>query len=336
MKREPLLVDKILSFPYGDNSNKILPKPFWETTRSNLQLAKRFVFDTQATEYCASLIREEPRIIADAQDFAIAPFDRTYIEIDFTSWYRTVTGNQPDANADTRLGYLIVKNEVRVLAESPNGAAISPIVYNLNKPFSYDEELKSCEFLGISRMQLDVFYWGESSFKKLQKTEWQKEGIRSLRANHSFSIALSDKKVERFYESSAGDLRNIIALLLFMNRTSKTRYEKQVPMLPGKWIGRKQSTFLKHKIISFSVNPIPKLIKLSAGESIKRRLHDVRGHLCHNFEARTNHHDHDWIESTEKHMHWYCACGGVRWWRKSHVRGYEEQGIVTSEYKVTD
>ena len=33
---------------------------------------------------------------------------------------------------------------------------------------------------------------------------------------------------------------------------------------------------------------------------------------------------------------WFCECGGLRWWRKQHMRGHEEKGLVTSEYKVTE
>jgi hypothetical protein len=354
-RRKPLLVDRFLAQSYSDDhAVSIVPYPFWETTRSNLLLAKRFVFDRQATEYCAELLHREPRIIADAQDFAIPPFDRTYIEIDFLSWYRTLTGREPDFTGDTRTGYLIVNNEVRCISESIDGIGISPLAYHLNRPFSHQEEIDLCAELKISRISLDSFYWAESIKRFCDVTcedgkhivtagndEWQQEGIRSLRANHSFKIHLTEKLRtqqvwENFYSGSAGDLRNIIGLLLFLNRTSQTRYERELPHQPGRWIGRKHATFLKHRVISFSVNPVPRLIKLAAGEGIRRRLHDVRGHLCHNQVARTNHHDHDWVESESNHLKWFCECGGLRWWRKQHMRGHEEKGLVTSEYKVTE
>jgi hypothetical protein len=318
-----------------------------------LKLAKHFVFDHQASEYCATLLKQEPRIVADAQDFAIPPFDRTYIEIDFKTWYRVLAGKEPDAHADTRTGYLIVKNEVHCLSEARDGVGLSPIAYRLNQPFTLQEEVQLVKQLETSRTALDLFFWGESAlaFTRIEHVdgrheahldhEWQKEGLRSLRANHGFSIhapsSLSLPKLwDSFYQGSAGDLRNIIGLLLFLNRTSKTHYETEVPMLPGRWIGRKQATFLKHRVISFSVNPVPRLLKLAAGESIRRRLHDVRGHLCHNEVARTNNHDHDWQESEANHLKWFCSCGGLRWWRKQHMRGHEELGLVTSEYRVTD
>jgi hypothetical protein len=353
-KREPLLADKFLALGYHpEDTSGVVTKAFWQTTCSNLKLAKHFVFDRQATEYCAALLKQEPRIVADAQDFAIPPFERTYIEIDFTAWYRVLAGREPDGHADIRMGYLIVKNEVRCLSESLEGVGLSPISYRLNEPFTLEEEVKLCRQLQISRSKLDLFFWAESAFTftRVENVdgrreahvdhEWQKEGLRSLRANHGFAFNLPPHRSlpkiwDRFYESSAGDLRNIIGLLLFLNRTSKTRYETEAPLLPGRWIGCKQATLLRHRVISFSVNPVPRLLKLAAGESIRRRLHDVRGHLCHNEVARTNLHDHEWEESEENHLRWSCSCGGLRWWRKPHMRGHEERGLVTSEYRVTE
>jgi hypothetical protein len=162
-----------------------------------------------------------------------------------------------------------------------------------------------------------------------------------LRENHSFELNLRagiDKRQfwGQLYNGSAGDLRNIIGLLLFLNRTSQVRYEREEPTLPGRFIGRKQTNFLAHRVISFKLNPLPRLVKLCAGESIRRRLHDVRGHFCHNKIARENNHLHDWIEAAENHLQWSCECGGLRWWRNPHMRGHEGKGLVLSEYNVKE
>jgi hypothetical protein len=353
VKREPLLADRFLSNTRSPR-NDIVPQQFWDTTRSNLMLAKRFVLDRDAVRYCAELVRDNPRIIADAHDFAIPPFERTYIEFPFTEWYETVTGRTADATADTHAGYLIVGNSVRCLAGFQDSVALTPIEYHLNQPWTVKESFKMATTLGTSRLSFDMFYWGESMHKfgylknKMEDepdfefaSDWQKEGVRSLRANHSFTLNLmpgmnAPAIWQKFYQGSAGDLRNIIAMLLFLNRTSKTRYEKEVGMQPGRWIGRKQANLLTHRVISYSVNPVPRLVKLVAGEGIRRRLHDVRGHLCHNEVARTNGCTHDWIEFADNHLKWRCECGGLRWWRAEHRRGHEAKGFVTSEYKVTD
>jgi hypothetical protein len=349
VKREPLLADKFMAKSF----NGVTTRQFWDTTRSNLMLAKRFVLNHDAARYCAELIRDNPRIIADAQDFAIPPFERTYIELPFTVWYETLTGKVADADADKWAGYLIVGNSVRSFAGNDDGVGLAPIEYRLNQPWSLGQEVEMAQTLGTSRMNFDLFFWGESvrQFGHVVRKgeghefefndEWDAQGVRSLRANHSFTmhadprLSLSDLW-HRFYNGSAGDLRDIIALLLFLNRTSGTRYEQELGTQPGRWIGRKQSNFLSHRVISFSVNPVPRLVKLVAGESIRRRLHDVRGHLCHNEVARVNGCTHEWVEFADNHLKWKCECGGLRWWRKEHRRGHEAKGLVTSEYKVID
>lgn len=354
-KREPLLADKFLAMEY----NRTVPRGYWDSSRSNLMLAKRFVLDHGASIYCAEMIKQCPRIIADAQDFAIPPFQRTYIELPLVDWYERITDRRADPTGDQRIGYLIVNNDVRCFAENAEEAGIFPIEYHLNQPFSLQQEFALVQKLGTSRLGLDLFYWGESAKdfgfgndwkvnrqRDTEMDDWQREGLRSLRANHSFSVHLpshprySEEQLpeiwDNFRQGAGGDLRNIIALLIFLNRTSRVRVEREMPF-KRQMVYRKPVNLLKHRVITIHVNPVPKLLHIAAGEGIRRRLHDVRGHFCHNEVARTNHHEHDWQEDAEAdHLRWTCVCGGLRWWRKEHKRGHEDKGIVTSEYKVKE
>lgn len=386
-KREPLLVDKWLA-----DGESIATQQFTDTTRDGLRLAKRFVLDDQATRYCAEIIRDAPRIIADAQDFAIPPFHRTYIEFPFRTWFKTVTGRDSDDDSDRRIGYLIVGNTVRCLAESDVGRPmLYPVQYQLWHPFSLSEQIELVQKLHTNRLALDIFYWGESALKFMpgewvtnhtfdvpeispttfgvrlgafagesegeiesrateedrklaRETEWDRAGMRALRANHRFEMILHPRNVgkepelwQMLCQGSCGELRNIIAMLLFLNRTSKIRAEREEPTLHNRMYKRQPIPLLKHRVITLHVDPKPRLLRLVAGEGIRRRLHDVRGHLCHNRIARENHHDHEWIEAEEGHlseMQWYCECGALRWWRHEHQRGTQKQGVSSAEYKV--
>jgi hypothetical protein len=353
--REPLLADRFLAADYKNFGAGLVTREFWDTTRDNLCLAKRFVLTEDAARYCAQLLKDAPRIVADAQDFAIPSHERMYIEFPFKVWYETLTGAKLDYSGDSRIGYLIVGNEirseVRVLAESLGEAGLSPFEYHLNQPLTFQQQLALAKRFNVSRMAFDLFFWGSSvagigtvTVKNGQKhvtfDEWQKEGIRALRDNHSFSIHIPHRREhelpaiwDKFYDASAGDLRNIIGLLLFLNRTAHTRVEREEPY-QSRMINRKPVNLLKHRVITMHVNPVPKLIHLAAGEGIRRRLHDVKGHFCHNEITWTNNHDHEWDEDPEHDFHWYCVCGAFRWWRKKHKRGDDAQGIVTSSYKV--
>lgn len=353
LRREPLLIDKFLALnPSELRSDRLLPREYYDSTRANLRLAKLFVLSREATTYCAQLLKEAPRIIADAQDFAIPPFRQMYLEIPFDTWYETLTGEPNDRSGDRRMGYLIVGSQVRVLVEGADGVELSPVEYHLNEPLSLEQEVEFVKRAGTSRIALDLFYWGGSAaaFGTVRAgtgaagvvayDEWQKEGLRALRANHGFAIHLHRSKLgqiqkiwESFSTASAGDLRNIIGLLLFLNRTSQMRYEREEPF-QQRMLGRRPVNLLKHRTITLHVNPVPQLLSLAAGEGIRRRLHDVKGHFCHNQAARVNTHTHDWVEAPETALQWHCACGGVRWWRKAHKRGSEDKGIVTSSYNV--
>jgi hypothetical protein len=345
LKRQPLLADLFLA------SKKIagIPNQFWDTTRENLMMAKRFVLDEDAARYCAEMVRRAPRIIADAQDFALRPFEQMWIEFPFRVYWEEMHKKAADATSDERLGYLFIGPIVRVITEAhqpvpvPGGFSsktmVSPLQYHLNQPWSFETQIKMAEKYGTSRLGFDALYWG-SAYNQFVR-EQDMAGLHSLRENHSFSIEWTGETlINTFHElsnGSAGDLKNIIALLLFLNRTSKTQTIRELPP-ERRMIHAKPSVLLRHSVITLKVNPVPKLLKLAAGEGVFRRLHDVRGHFCHNEQARTAECEHEWREIDGHHLlQWRCtSCQGMRWWRKQHRRGHEELGRVTSTYQVTE
>lgn len=374
MKRQPLLIDQLLA---SKDWQETYDRSFRERVIEGLYMAKRFVLDQQAAEYIGQMMRKMPRIIADAQDFAIPPFQRMWIEYPARTLFKAVTGAESSADSDVTVGYLFDGPLVRVamLGEKPSGPpGVMPIEYVMNRPFTVREEMRLAEKLGFSRALLDVFYWGDS-FKylreemqeKLHSTDFleqdearkltdedlrfvtgqldgaesARQALRALRATHSFRLvptpnrAVSDRDIWDFVsEGSAGDLRNIIGILLFLNRTQDIQYVRDVGFA-GAMVNRKPTRLLPHKVISLKVDPMPRLKRLCVGEGITRRLHDVRGHFCHNEVARTSGCQHpDWEEF--KPLHWRCPqCRGVRWWRKEHHRGKLERGVVSASYAVT-
>jgi hypothetical protein len=337
LKRKPTLADMFLA---TSKKHELFLPHFHETTVDNLRQAHRFVIDDEAIRYIGEMIRDMPRIIADAQDFAIPPFQKTWIEFNARLLFRTITGIEPDPNGDENLGYLIVGPVVRVIAGMDDGThspEVLPLQYKMFQPWSLDEELKFSATTRISRLNLDAMFWGSTAGMFLNERD--KVGLRALRENHSMELCCKDHYKEHIMDQlavgQAGDLRNVIAILLFLNRMNNDIYERHVP-LAQTVIRARTAPLLKHTVITIKLNPIPKLRKLCAGEGVWRRLHDVRGHYCHNKEARYSGCMHEWEET--RPLHWECTlkCGGMRWWRHEHKRGHEEKGIVTSEYKVTE
>jgi hypothetical protein len=340
IKREPLLCDKILnSKPFS-----ILPKPFVHSTLQGIRLAKRFVLSHDAAHMVAEMVRDMPRVIADAQDFAIPPFDLMWIEFPFRDFWETVTGRSADHDADTRIGYLINGTTVREcmcadgLGADGELAGIMPMEYHLHHPLTAEQEIEFCRRVQVSRITLDNLFWGEQA--NAFRDDPNKEALRSLRNNHGFTMhsvhALSDPDLfDMVVMRSGGTLRNLIAILLFLNRTRDLLVTSQVPHQQA-MIGLKPGVLLRHSLITLRLNPTPRLLTLVPGQGVWRRLHDVRGHFCHDKRARAAGHDwcaHDWEETDP--LHWQCTkCHGKRWWRHEHKRGHEDKGLVTSEYSV--
>jgi hypothetical protein len=139
---------------------------------------------------------------------------------------------------------------------------------------------------------------------------------------------------------SGGNLKQALAILLFLNRTRKIQVVEEIGMKAMVPRPNHPKVLLAHSVIRMSADPVTIVKDLCANESVFRRLHDVRGHFCHDKVARESSCEpHEWEESedsSDKHLRWSCKlCKGKRWWRHEHRRGHEDAGLVTSEYRVT-
>jgi hypothetical protein len=352
--RRPTLADLTLA---SDSREAIMDRVWYERRRDQLRAAKKFVLDDQAAIYLATMLREHPRVIADAQDFAIPPFNLMWVELPFRSFYAAMTGEEPDSTSDTQVGYLIESPSVWVAAASEDhrDACFLPTGFVLHKPMTIEEQLGLADKLEVSRLGIDLWFWGESASFFAggrryvdNKTAWDKESLHALQDNHSVQFAplkpkYQDKKLGQLLHGSAGDLRNIIGLLLFINRTRDITYEKDVPMAQS-LIKRKPKPLMPHKVISIKLDPLPRLMKLAAGEGIRRRFHEVRGHFCHDETARAGcphgkYETGDWGEWWEEYemLRWRCTgCSGKRWWKPEHTRGSSDVGVIKEQtYAVT-
>lgn len=362
--RKPLLADLLLA----TGTKKYLMDTRWtERSLDRLRLAKKFVLDDKAAEYVALMVKENPRIVADAQDFAVPPFKLMWVEFPFATYFRTVSDTEPDATSDRRLGYLVSGSTVVVGAESSTGCSWLPVEYQLHKPMTASEEHHLMETLKTSRLGIDVWFWGQTARFFMDDTptvkelaledraaaldrinQWGAAGLRALRANNTVQLAPIkapyDKTVyPMLLEGSAGDLRNIVAMLLFLNRTADVQYQEETPMGQA-IVHRAVRPLMPYTTISMKLDPMPRLRKLVAGSGVMRRLHDVRGHFCHDKRAREGclHGEElqgDWGEWWEEYdvLRWKCVrCGGKRWWRKEHHRGSSDVGVIKEQiYAVT-
>lgn len=357
MKREPLLADKLLA------TSITWAKQYDKTAKSNLLTAKRFVLDREAAQYIGNMVHDVPRILADANDFAIPPFENMWVEMPFDAYFEAVnkvpnvdySGRFIDGE-DMQWGMLIRGSSVRVAAgggtnnqRHTNDGIFGPIEYLLHRPPTFEENYQFRSRFSFSRLTYNQLLWG-ASYQDLSENAADAKHVLSeshtlryvestlldpkIAAKKGYTQGDVDLQAADIMMQGAGDLRNIIAILLFLNRTQDIQIIHEVGPKQG-FIGNHLRPYLKHNVITLKVDPTPRFKRMTAGHGAFKRLHDVRGHFCHNRQARESNCMHpDW-EETDEGRQWQCVqCKGLKWWRHEHRRGHEEKGIVTSEYQV--
>jgi hypothetical protein len=364
----PLLIDRLThSFlDQGDMRRYIehlkLPGPARGVVyfQDLVRRAHRFVLDDNALTRIAEIIRDVPEMIVRNCDFAVPVFDDMWIEFNPAPLYRIINGQEMEGPAK-KVGYLISHNRVWIMVQIEGGKAV-PLAYHyeLNTEWTVEDQLSFCKDCGVSRMQLDQHFWG-ATWSLLDGEE-----RHALRARHRVVNMLDSppddhpqknlilEAIHNNFMEGAGDLRNLIAILLMLNRPKVTTLTV-MPRRQG-FIGNKLKPFLSHSVISINLDARETVRQIGspADASAPKRRHEVRGHWCQNEKAKAGSRHgciHEWrparIEEITSRMQaddpddttrrWACPlCGGKRWWRKDHQRGHGGEGFVIQDgYSVT-
>ena len=349
-KRKPLLLDEVLA-----NRHKGVPKDERrkiEVVQARLRNAKVFKFDEDAAIYAAQMMRDYPEAIAHDVDFAIPPFQQMYIEYPFPKFYEILTPEGirvrdplPLEDQDADVGYFYDGPRVYVMSRTTNKndaqGMVLPLRFRLNQPFTFQEEVEVSKTLQGSRLTLDAFFWGSCYPKLIERKD--NASMRALRERHSCEVwygkhTLFEPKdlMTHLLYTNAGDMRSIIAFILFLNRTRDMQIVDDIPPAPG-FVRAKPRTLTRYNLIHIKLDPGPMLKRVFKSRATGgwRREHDVRGHWCHDrtYHANGKPHEHDLRET--HHQYWKCLkCGGCKWWRKEHHRGRKDLGQVRTVYEV--
>lgn len=351
-KRKPTLADRFTASRIVSTNNLVAPAVA-TALQTKIRSARRFVFDAAASERVATVVRDIPELIVRESQLARAPFDMTWIEYDARAYWLTVTQqHHVDMTSDIRVGFLVDHNRVSVIAEGQDGCGVFPFAYHLNTEWPPEDQARFCHQMGILPPEIDFWLWGSSANRFIERGETSL--LRKLRDHNMAECTMAPRyNASNLLDGGSGDLRTILALLLMLNRPSVVSYRNALPAARG-WIGNKMRPFMSHTTVSVSLDPVStlRLIGTSAGDSVSRRRHEVRGHYCHDKTAR----DymliagcmHDWQACDEEWTpwlnaplddvnHWICrVCSGKRWWRKDHERGSAEVGFVEHDgYEIT-
>jgi hypothetical protein len=357
--REPTLADILIAQIGG----KLPPRSLYNTGKfknyaHKIRMAEKFVFDEAASQRVGEVIRDVPELMVEQIQFARPPFDLCWIEYELDPIFKLLNpkGHNPiDQTRDKKIGILIEHNSIITSSLTHNGlTTVLPFKYHLNTEWTLEDQLRFCDQMKISRMQIDMWLWG-AVYNKFMK-EGKKDYMRVLRDSNMVEMMyehdLTHEQAIRVMRSTVGDFKNHIAVLLMLNRPTLTVYAR-VANARG-WIRHKPRPFMAYNSVRMALDPVPVIRKLSEGhgEGELRRRHRVRGHYCHNDAARKAllHHScvHDWhpanneweaikAEVGDEVEHWVClsSCGGRRWWREQHERGSAGIGYVDhTQYKV--
>ena len=359
-KRESTLADRFLA-TRGHDALIYMKKPFVEALLRKIRAAHKFVLDEDAATQVAHVVRDIPELLVRQHEFARAPFDLTWVEFPHWKFWREC-GNDPlnqDSTADHTLGYLIDGNVVSVVTGGTVGEPMmAPLPgifqYYLNSEWPPDALASFLQENGSIAEHLDRYLWGSTAERIDRET---REKLR-LRYQVGLCPVLKSPKADAYrdmldvaFSGSIGELRNVIAILLMLNRPTVTRYSN-APASRG-WFKSKSVPFMAHTSVTISLNAVDtmRLLGTAEGEGVPRRRHEVRGHYCHNRIARAHFRMsgcmHDWrpcgddwtpvganIADADR---WVCAaCEGKRWWRAEHERGDASIGFRShTDYQVT-
>lgn len=331
MKQPPKSWSKLTLYDRILHSNLKASRP------AKFDNARRFKITDRASERIREAMASAPELIAENGEFAIPPFDPMWVEFNsrVLLHHEKLSGDamQDDPTSDVNIGYLFDGNEVTVYCEGESLEPIPlPIKYRLNTFMTIKEQQRIAEWFGTSRIGIDPFLWGHEMHKSLEDSH-----RHMLRRQHSMEIGgalldMNENERHGVYVGSAGEIRNIIAILLMINQPAKIIQTREVPRQRGLVKG-KSIAYYGYSEIDIDLDRrrrISILTKPRRGQANwQLRWHEVRGHFVHNHAKQANH-AHDWEEDTPRK--WKCqiaGCKATRTWREyPEGKGTAEKGFV--------
>lgn len=389
-KRRPTLADRFITRKFAEWERAVHPKTL-DQLKGSVRHARRFVLNEDATRRLGEIITTIPDLLVREHRFARAPYDLTWVEFPSHILWEHFRRHHPEAyehpgiwgdpeTADHTVGYLIDHERVNVICGGtvgdPDGdACVLPIQYRLHTEWTQAERDEFVRRAGITtdaegrrygvtdNDQIEMYLWGSTwvdigTAVRLELT--QRNTVEFLPSNplhRNHRYWMGDGEMRDAVRGSVGELRNIIAILLVMNRPSLTKYVRDFSNSRGFFRG-KLLPFMAHTTVTIDIDAVPTLRKIGtpSEDAVAKRRHEVKGHYkhdqiardysriagcIHEFQASHGPED-DWALWPDAPIgmpgepgvprNWVCAaCGGKRWWQKDHERGSAEKGFVAHD-----
>ena len=332
-------------------------------------LARRFVFDKEASTHLGHFIRDCGALIMANRQFAIPPFDVTYIQVELDEMIAAIgKGSTADTmgqeNRDQQVGYLIENRRVWPMALSARSSGLGLFRYQMDTPAGPgpifgddpvqlgdkdDEWARAVLLLGTTvhdlpdeDTRLDIV---RSNRISLDSNFEARATMRSVPGGPGdVRVRLTDEtpKISRMQKrmnvtAAAGDMRIVWAALLLINQKRGNITFREVPWQAALYKG-KRKVFGAHSVVTIHLAPRQTISgAMRPGLHVPKAAHEVKGHFAH-FNLKDGC-IHEWPSmpdiSTDGIARWHCLhCGGRRTWKKAYATGDARVGFTTKEYEV--
>lgn len=337
------------------NNEWFLPRSHANRIAEATNRAERFLFTEDASRLVGQFCRECSNLILDNRQFAIPPFNDTYVEYD-PLFIRQVKNIVDPAERATHHGYLVTGNYIYYFASGfysdleakiwTDETIISPTYFTFAPPGQeafkdtrdtpFHDAAEDDRLAGFS-IGLRAYNHSSTLNRKAISKEVQPHVFYEFkeRMHTRLNAADASKAVGSALGSAAGTVLYLWAALLWLNRPTHTTFV-EVPATRRISKG-KLKAYAAHRIVEIDLRKA-RTVRAAFLSSIPRespRRHKVRGTFCHK-GGQVLGCSHVWPLLADEDGHWVCkACGRIRWWRKDHVAGDATKGWVDHEYAVT-
>jgi hypothetical protein len=246
------------------------------------------------------------------------------VDLFLQAFGRPKTGN--DEKRDWRVGYLVVGNMIFAISKGMDGRAPAVLLYAIvigpseGRPDEVvmSRRMKAAHMLGSSDNDIPM--------------EMRNEIVEKY---HFLNISeLPENKLREILPDGAGDLRNLITMILFLYQSQKVIELRDVAPKRG-FIKGKQVAYMAHTVVTIHLNEVKTIRKYI--ETAHERA-SPRRHWCKPFYRTIGGSqtcDHTFEEY--KPERWQCTkCEAKRARVKSYQKGDATKGYVMKHYEVTE
>jgi hypothetical protein len=322
------LLDDVKDLPISKWTGNTMPTAVAKRVQALAPKARQFVFDEQASFFLGQFIRDCPDVLINHMQFAVQPYETTYIEIDLQAVYRgtgTAHTGQYYPDPDKSVGFLAHAGTVYTLANTADhpGAGLSQICIMDNEYATHPVD----NFIDDSRVLLGTTWYDLNDAQR--EAFAQRFNVGCLAAPE-----YRQKVLEIMVPATMGEARvYLAALLLLFNRQrwATTDHSFRRAALRGKF-----RTFMAYTSVTIHLTAYDRFkrdLERTGARSTPRR-HEVRTHYRH--RHLTPGCEHQWVPVEEaENKQWRCSCcSGLRYLCREHLRGDASVGFVAKTYEV--